>query len=381
MLALVDGNNFFVSCERAFNPSLAGKPVIVVSSNDGCAVSRSNEAKALGIEMAVPLFKLESLAHHHKVKVLSSNFALYGDMSQRMMGVLQTFTPAIEVYSIDEAFLDFSGFNKDLGTYAQGIRQTVHQWLGLPISIGIAPTKTLAKVANKLAKQQANGICLLQSQADIDLALKTFPVQDLWGIGRQLGKSLRERAIYTAYEFKNLDPSWVRKKYTVVGERILRELNGLRCLSLEEVAPPKKSIQVSRSFGRNVTTLDDIKEAVATHLSSLAEKLRNDGLLAGYVSIYIQNSPLKKNHISQSAFKIIDPPSNDTHTLLKTLLPLTAAIFQNGIDYKKAGVMGCDLRDHSSRQPQMLRQPEVPKSTLGSVNKKLPQPYKSSDKV
>ncbi len=300
--------------------------------------------------MGVPLFKIQDIVLHNNVHVLSSNFSLYGDISQRVMNILQTFTPYSEIYSIDEIFLDFSSFSFDLSTYAQRIRQTVSQWVGIPISIGIAPTKTLAKAANKLAKKQASGVCFLDSQDTIDKALQSFPVQELWGIGRQLGKSLRERAVYTAYEFKNLDPRWVRQKYSVIGERILRELNGVPCLSVEEVSP-KKSIQVSRSFGQEVTTLEGIQESIATHLSRLAEKLRSDELYAGYVSIYFRSNPHREKYACREAFKIIDPPTNDTHRLLKEVLPLCKSLFQNGESYKKAGVLACNL----SQRPTLQR--------------------------
>ena len=349
MFALVDCNNFYVSCERLFAPSLEGKPVIVLSNNDGCAVARSNEAKALGIDMGVPLFKIEDIVQQHKVHVFSSNYPLYGDISQRVMSILKTFSPNFEVYSIDEAFLDFSAFAWDLLTYAQRIRQTVSLWVGIPTSIGIAPTKTLAKVANKLAKKQASGICYLDSQEAINKALKSFPVQDLWGIGHPLGNSLRERAIYTAFEFKNLDPRWVRQKYSVTGERILRELNGFPCLSLE-VVTPKKSIQVSRSFGQAVTTLKGIQESIATHLSRLGEKLRSDGLHTGHVSIYIRNNPFKEKYACREAFKIIDPPTNDTYRLLKAVLPLAKEIFRSGEHYKKSGVLASNLSQHPTLQ-------------------------------
>lgn len=349
MFALVDCNNFYVSCERLFAPSLEGKPVIVLSNNDGCAVARSNEAKALGIEMGVPLFKIQDIVRHHNVHVFSSNFSLYGDISKRVMSILQNFAPQSEIYSIDEAFLDLGSLTVDLNLYAQHIRKTVFQWVGIPTSIGIAPTKTLAKAASKIAKTKSCGICFLDSQDAIENTLKTFQVQDLWGIGRQLGKSLRERAVYTAHDFKNQDPRWVRQKYGVITERILRELNGIPCLSVEEVSP-KKSIQVSRSFGQEVTTLEGTQESIATHLSGLGEKLRKDGLLTSYVSIYIRNNPHREKYVCREAFKIIDPPTNDTRRLLKEVLPLCKELFQDGERYKKAGVLACDLSQRTTLQ-------------------------------
>lgn len=369
MFALVDCNNFYVSCERLFSPSLEGKPVIVLSNNDGCAVARSNEAKALGIQMGVPLFKIKDIVRQNNVQVFSSNFALYGDISQRVMSLLQSFTPSSEIYSIDEIFLDFSLFTCDLRSYAQHIRRTISQWIGIPVSIGIASTKTLAKVANHLAKKHPDGVCYLNSQEVINKSLQNFPIQEVWGIGRQLGKSLRERAIYTAFEFKNLEPRWVRQKYSVVGERILRELHGLSCLSLEEISS-KKSIQVSRSFGHEVTTLEDIQESIATHLSRLGEKLRKDNVYTGYVRIYINNNRHKEKYVCREAFTIIDSPTNDTYRLLKLVLPLTKSIFQQGESYKKAGVLACDLSQHPSLQLTLMPSLKSPTS-FSSLSKAL----------
>jgi DNA polymerase V len=362
MFCLIDCDNFFVSCERLFNPSLERKPVIVLSNNDGCAISRSNEAKALGIQMGEPLFKIDNLVRQHNVQVFSSNFALYGDISRRIMSILQTFTPLLEVYSIDEAFLDLSGFSLDLSLYGQHIHQIIYQWVGIPVSIGIGSTKTLAKVASKIAKKHPSKVCLLKTQPDIDEALINLAVQDIWGIGRQHGKSLREQAIYTAYEFMNLDPGWVRKKYTVMGERILRELNGISCLPIEAITNPKKSIQVSRSFAHNIKTLEGIQQAVATHLSSLGGKLRRDKLFTGYVSLYIRNSTYETNYTFLTDFKVIDPATNDTHTLLKLVLPLATLIFKEGINYKKAGVMAGNLSQNLSRQLKLLPfEADIPK--------------------
>ena len=258
MFALIDCNNFYVSCERVFNPTLNKKPVVVLSNNDGCAISRSNEAKVLGIPMGAPAFKYEELFRKNNVKVFSSNFPLYGDMSSRVMSILSKFTPNIEIYSIDEAFLKFEGFeNYDLESYCQEIKDMVLKWTGIPISIGIAPTKTLAKVANRIAKkfpERTSGVYLIDSSNKKENALKWLKIEDVWGIGFKHGKRLRNIKINTAYDFTNLEDNWVRKNMSVVGLRLKKELEGKSVLDLEEVRSPKKAIATTRSFFRFTTT-------------------------------------------------------------------------------------------------------------------------------
>ena len=253
LYALVDCNNFFVSCERVFNPKLESKPVVVLSNNDGCVVSRSNEAKALEIKMGSPFFKLKEFFKQNDVTAFSSNYSLYGNMSQRVMSILSKFSPNIEIYSIDEAFLDFSGFNyHNLENYAREIKRVVYQWTGIPVSVGVGKTKTLAKIATHIAKKnnQFNGVYIINKEEEINSFLKNIPVDEVWGIGRRFNKKLLVNNINTVYKLKNADQQWIKKNFGVVGLRTVKELNGLSCISLESVAKNKKGITSSRSFGQ-----------------------------------------------------------------------------------------------------------------------------------
>ncbi|MBA3814668.1 MAG: Y-family DNA polymerase [Alphaproteobacteria bacterium] len=266
MFALVDCNAFYVSCERVFQPHLEGKPVIVLSSNDGCAISRSNEAKALGIKMGVPLFKIKDIVQKHKVHVFSSNFSLYGDMSSRVMATLKTMSSSLEIYSVDEAFLDLSLVPQH-ELFSQGchIKTLVKQWTGIPVSVGIGPTKTLAKVANHMAKKNPSGCCVLADPQKIEEVLKTFPLQDIWGIGYQWSKKLSRFGMNTALDLVQAELGWIRKTFNIVLTRTALELKGTSCLSLEEVYPPKKAMVSSRSFGVPVSSFDVLREAVSFH--------------------------------------------------------------------------------------------------------------------
>ena len=278
MFVLIDCNNFYVSCQRVFNPKLNNKPVVVLSNNDGCAISRSNEAKALGIPMGAPAFKYEKIFRKHNVEVFSSNFSLYGDMSSRVMRILSKFSPNIEVYSIDEAFLKFEGFeNYDLESYCQEIKNTVFKWTGIPISIGIAPTKVLAKVANRIAKKfpnQTKGVYLINSEEKRIKALSWLKIQDVWGIGFKHAERLKNIKVNTAYNFINLEDGWVRKNMSVVGLRLKKELEGKSVLDLEEVRSIKKAIATTRSFEGTITDYEKIKERISTFSICCAEKLR-----------------------------------------------------------------------------------------------------------
>jgi DNA polymerase V len=275
--SLIDCNNFYVSCERVFNPKLEGKPVIVLSNNDGCVIARSNESKALGIGMGVPVFKCKDLIKKHKIQVYSSNYTLYADMSQRVMDTLAQFTSDVEVYSIDEAFLSLSEFmSLNLTEYARDIRSTVKRWTGIPVSIGIGSTKTLAKVANKLSKRnpQYGGVFDITSHTQMNELLEQIRVEDIWGIGRQYTKLLNQNGIYTALQLKNASDTWIRKHMSVSGLRTVWELRGISCIPLEEAPPSKKAIISSRSFGRPVESLEELKEAIASYISRASEKLR-----------------------------------------------------------------------------------------------------------
>ena len=268
MFALIDCNNFYVSCERVFNPSLEKKPVVVLSNNDGCAISRSDEAKALGIPMGAPAFKFEKFFEQYNVKVFSSNFPLYGDMSSRVMSILSKFSPNIEIYSIDEAFLKFEGFDRyDLDYYCLNIKNMVLKWTGIPISIGIAPTKSLAKVANRIAKKFPNktkGVYLMNSEEKRVKALKWLKIEDVWGIGFRHAKKLRSINITTAYNFINLEDNWVRTNMSVVGLRLKKELEGRSVLDLEEIRSPKKAIATTRSFEGTINNFEKVKERIST---------------------------------------------------------------------------------------------------------------------
>ena len=271
MFALIDCNNFYVSCERVFNPSLEKKPVVVLSNNDGCAISRSNEAKALGIPMGAPAFKFQNIFKEHNVEVFSSNFPLYGDMSSRVMSILSRFTPNIEIYSIDEAFLKFEGFDRyDLDSYCLNIKNMVLKWTGIPISVGIAPTKVLAKVANRIAKKFPNktkGVYFINSEEKRIKALKWLKIGDVWGIGFRHAERLRKINITTAYNFINLEDNWVRRNMSVVSLRLKKELEGKSVLDLEEVRSPKKAIATTRSFEGTINNYEKIKERISTFAS------------------------------------------------------------------------------------------------------------------
>ena len=298
IFALVDCNNFYVSCERVFQPCLNGKPVVVLSNNDGCVIARSEEAKALGIPMGLPFFQMRERFTGHTIETYSSNYALYGDMSTRVMTILKQFSPEVEVYSIDEAFLNLAGCgNGDLISYGHLIHRSVKQWTGIPISIGIGETKTLAKLANRLAKRSdhVQGVVDLTSSQHQDDILASIPVKDIWGIGRSYSRLLQSNGIRTALELRDADDRWIRQQMGVVGVRIVWELRGISCLPLELSPPPKKSLMVSRSFGRPIATLDEMREAVATYTTRAAEKLRRHRLAAGILSVFLMTNRFKED--------------------------------------------------------------------------------------
>ncbi|MBS0629318.1 MAG: Y-family DNA polymerase [Verrucomicrobia bacterium] len=338
---LIDCNSFFVSCERVFNPQLWGKPVVVLSSNDGCVVARSNEAKKLGIPMGAAAFEYEKLFKDRGVFVYSSNFSLYGDISQRVMQVLEQFSADFEIYSIDEAFLTIS--TDDPISLGQKIRQKVLQWTGIPVSVGIAPTKTLAKVANHIAKKDKQGVCLLEDPKLIDETLAHFPLDDIWGIGRKLSRRLRELAIFTPLQFKNCEDSWIQKHFSVVLLKTALELRGLSCLPLDEVEAPNKSITHSRSFGTPVTTLPELHEAIASYAARAAEKLREQELCASHLTVYLTTSPFIENRYSNSAALSLPEPTDYTPDFISMSKRCLEAIFLPGFSYKKVGVILNDL--------------------------------------
>lgn len=361
-IALIDGNNFYVSCERVFNPTLEGRPVIVLSNNDGCAVARSNEAKALGVKMGAPWFQLKDLAKKHGIIALSSNYALYGDMSNRMMSVLAKYSPDQEIYSIDECFLGLEGFaHYDLVAHAQAMRRQVRQWVGIPVCVGIAKTKTLAKLANHCAKKGfagADSVCDFGrlSDADQSVLFSTIEVGEIWGIGRQLSKQLIARGIDTVEALRTADPKVLRREFSVTMERIVAELNGESCVDLEDVAPAKQQIMSSRSFGKYLTDLDSLQEAVASYIAIAAAKLRHQGSVAGMVQVFIRTSPFR-DHAPQYSKTLTIPlptPSDDTLRLTQAALWGLRRIYRPGFEYQKAGIMLMDLVPAGIRQQDLF---------------------------
>ena len=348
MYALVDCNNFFVSCERVFDSRLEGKPVIVLSNNDGCAIARSNEAKALGIGMGANFFEIEDIVKKHDVQVFSTNFVLYADMSLRVKGLLSRFCPLIEDYSIDESFLDFSGFdNYDLKAYGITMAQTIKQGTGIPVSIGIAPTKTLAKVANRYAKRYPGyqNVCMIDTDEKRIKALQKIEVGDVWGIGRQHTKRLTAMGVKTAYDFTQLPQAWVRKNMTVVGERTWSELRGIPCIEMEDITPPKQSIMVSRSFGKMIEDLATVSEAVSTYTGMAAAKLRKQKSCAKSMLVFVDSNPFREDleQYSQHIVMNLLVASNSSQELIQYALEGLKKIFRPKILYKKAGVMLMDI--------------------------------------
>jgi DNA polymerase V len=342
-IGLVDANNFYVSCERVFQPQLIGRPVIVLSNNDGCIIARSNEAKELGIKMGAPLFKTEHLVEAYDVVVYSSNYALYGDMSQRVMGALHEFTPDVEIYSIDEAFmaLEIEG-GCTLRSQGLMVREKVRKWTGIPVSIGIAQTKTLAKIASRFAKksQGLQGVLDLTPWPEQTAALEVTAVEDVWGIGLAYSKLLKAAGITNARKLRDADRRWIRKRMTVVGARIVEELRGVRCLPLEQCPQQKKSITCSRSFGVLTDSLEDLREAVSVYMTRAAERLRRYKMAAGVVTVFIMTNRFSGDPQYGNSVTFELAYSTDvTDELLEWGLRGLEQIFRGGYRYKKAGVM------------------------------------------
>jgi DNA polymerase V len=355
MFALIDCNNFYASCERVFQPALEGRPVVVLSNNDGCVIARSAEAKKLQIAMGAPWFKLEKFARQNDVAVFSSNFALYGDLSRRVMQILATFAPCAEIYSIDECFLDFSGMKQDLTAYSRTIAGTVRQWTGIPVSIGLAPTKTLAKIANRLAKKglSPDGPVLeWQKIADPEALLQAVPVEEIWGISSRWGEKLRKLGIADALALRDSDPRRIGRQFGVVMERIVLELRGVSCIPLESIPPPRKQILTSRSFGERLTHLDDLRAAVSAFAARSGEKLRQQGLCAQALCVFIATSPFDASRPPYSNAVTIqfDRPSQDSGFLIRQALRGLERIFRPGFAYQRAGVLLPDLIPSSMEQ-------------------------------
>ncbi|MDK2976155.1 MAG: polymerase [Candidatus Marinimicrobia bacterium] len=342
MFGIADCNNFYVSCERVFNPSLEKKPVVVLSNNDGCIVARSNEVKALGIPMGTPLFKVREIIQEYKIAVYSSNYTLYADMSQRVMTVLAQMVPSMEIYSIDEAFLDLRGFPADrLEAHIRDTRNKVVQWTGIPISIGVAPSKTLAKIANRAAKKkgECEGVCILNSEILREKFLKHTAVEDIWGIGPRLSRFLKARGIFTAWQLTHMNDFWIKKNLTVTGLRTVYELRGIPVLPLEDKTPDKQEICTSRSFGRPVEKLQELKESIATYAARSAEKLRQQHSLANTVLVFIRTDPFKEGVYQNFRVLSLPVPTACTEEITEYALYGLKHIYKPGYHYKKAGVI------------------------------------------
>ncbi len=376
MIALLDGNNFYASCERVFQPRLVGRPVVVLSNNDGCAIARSDEAKALGIKMGAPFFQFRHLEDEAGLVVLSANFALYGDMSHRMMSLAAGLGHRQEVYSIDECFVDLSGIPGDLVLRARKIRARIHQWTGLPTCIGIAPTKTLAKLANHIAKSAERKpgsypaefaqVCHLGALPPHELRalLQATDVGDIWGVGRRLSAQLSEVGIRTALDLAQADPVAVQRRWSIVLAKTVRELNGTACLTLDDIPPDKQQIACTRSFGRPVTELNDLLEAITEFASRAAEKLRKQNGQAGQIMAFIRTSPFRKQDKQHSSYRTIPlpAPTSDSAHLTELACAIVRHIYRPGHNYAKAGVMLMDLQPASTEQLSLNLGSEEPEN-------------------
>lgn len=356
MFALCDCNNFFVSCERVFNPSLERRPVIVLSSNDGCVISRSNEAKALGIKMGQPFFQVQELVRRYNVTIFSTNFILYNDMSQRVMNTIRDMAPAIEVYSVDEAFLDLSGIQQgNLQTLGHEISRIVKRNTGIPVSVGIAPTKTLAKIASKLCKKypKLQGACYMHRPCDIEKVLRNFPVEDIWGIGRKYSKMLNSAGIYSAYDFSQRPASWVKLKMGITGQRTWNELNSIACLDLETAPSDQQQICTSRSFSKEITDFEELHTAISSFAATCSEKLRNQHSVCREINVFIYTNRFRTDlppHYDNKIIRLEVSTDSSLEILEQASLALQQ-IFTHGVGYKKAGVI---LMGITPKQGQQL---------------------------
>ena len=381
MIALVDCNNFYASCERVFRPGLNGKPIAVLSNNDGCVIARSQEAKDLGVEMGEPYFKRKDWFAQQGIHIFSSNYPLYGDMSRRVMDTLGNFAPQVEVYSIDEAFLDYINCPYiDLMETGLNARATVFQHTGIPVSVGIAPTKTLAKLANKRCKKDKipEGVLLLDSQDKINQALSKTPVEDVWGIGSKYAFTLRQFGIDTALKLANANDGLIRKYLTVVGLKLVYELRGINCFEIDTEPPPKKNICTSRSFGSNVSSLEQLKEAVSNYAARCAMKLREQHSTCSTIQVFLQTNPFNVNTPQRYLQQQIKLPeaSNDTAVLIAYATSAIEAMFVPGLTFKKAGVLVLDLAPQKNLQTSLFDTIDHPMRqklmrVMDDVNKKI----------
>ena len=354
-IALIDCNSFYVSCERLFNPKITNKPVVVLSNNDGCVISRSTEAKKIGIKMGEPYFKVKELVKKYNVHIFSSNYALYGDLSRRVMKTLKSFSDKIEIYSIDEAFVDLSHIqDKEIENYGKEIRERILRWTGIPTSVGISNTKTLSKVANHIAKKNKSGVIYLKE--NIDEYLKDFYISDIWGVGKQLSKLYIKNGIDTAYKLKNISNSWVKKSTNVSGAKTVMELRGTSCINLETQETKRKSCCVSRSFGKKVESLEKLQESITTHCLNAAEKIRHDNQTTKAITIHIRTSPFDKNRKYYSNSITIDLPiaTSNSLELVGVAINGLKKIYKCGYFYQKAGITLSKLAESSENELNLL---------------------------
>ena len=358
MFALADCNNFFASCERVFRPDLNGKPVIVLSNNDGCAVARSNEAKALGIKMGAPLFQIKDIVERHDVAVFSSNFDLYGDMSRRVQAVLRESAPSVEVYSIDEAFLDLRGLDIDFDAYAKALSRKCWKYTSIPVSVGVAPSKTLAKIASKLCKKypKLRGGCYMHRSEDIEKVLRTYPVEDVWGIGRRSAAKLVDAGIRTAWQFTRMNPETVRSAFALPGLRTWKELRGEPCIEFEDIVDAKQSICVSRSFVKEITELGDLCTQIANFAESVVSKLRRQRSLCMEMAVFAFTNRFKENAPQTRGSSLVTfPDGTDDHkAFVVAAVKATRELFRQGYAYKKAGVVALRLEPSEGRTASLF---------------------------
>ncbi len=379
MYALVDCNNFYASCERVFNPKLCEKPIAILSNNDGCVISMSDEAKDLQLPFGAPIFKWEVFCKANGIEILSSNYPLYGDMSSRVMSILQQFTPDVEVYSIDEAFLGFKGFERyNLEDYGNQIRQRILKWTGIPVCVGIAPTKALSKVANKIARKfpkETKGVYVIDSEEKQIKALKWIKLEDVWGIGRALQKRLASKNCKTAFDFTQLSNDWVRKNFSITQWKLKKDLEGVPTLKLDEIKT-KRAIATTRSFEYTFSDIDNIKERISTFANSCAEKLRKQESSCHMIIVMLSSDRHKKNLEQHRASKVVkfSFPTDSSLTICKHAVEAVSAIFKEGIKYKRAGVIVTGLVPTFNHQLNIFEH-ENPKhkplmTAIDGINKK-----------
>jgi DNA polymerase V len=389
IFALVDCNNFYASCEKLFDPKLAGVPIVVLSNNDGCVVARSAEVKALGIPMGGPWFKLQAQARQHGIIPFSSNYALYADMSNRVVDILAQFSPAIEVYSIDECFLDLAALAALTGlaaggraAYGQQIRERIQRWLGLAVCVGIASTKTLAKLANHCAKKDlagSAGVCdfTALTPAQLRALFATLDVGEVWGVGRQLAPRLRALKIMTVLDLYAADTAFIRRHFSVLLERTVQELRGTSCLSLEDGPSERQQIMCSRSFGERIYDLENLAQAVSSHISRAAEKLRRQGALAGALTVYLRTSPFTSfnawsasraasDHHQSTLTRPLPEATADSRLLAREALRILSQIYRPGLAYQKTGVIVSEICPYRQHQPSLFARPEAIRSSAGN---------------